>query len=52
MAHVFWNYYLVIANSLEPMIQFTYDIAGSYNDSKSPVLDVKLWLDHSGEIFF
>ena len=41
-----------IANSIEPMIQFTYDIPGSYSNSKLPVLDVKLWLDCSGEILF
>ena len=41
-----------IANSIEPMIQFSYDIPGSYSDSKLPVLDVKLWLDCSGEILF
>ena len=41
-----------IANSIEPMIQFTYDIPGSYSDSKLPVLDVKLWLDPTGEVLF
>ena len=39
-----------IANHIEPMIQFTYDIPVSYYDSKLPVLDVKLWLDQSGEV--
>ena len=41
-----------IANHIEPMIQFTYDIPGSYSDSKLPVLDVKLWLDPTGEVLF
>ena len=38
-----------VANHIEPMIQFTYDIPMSYQDSKLPVLDVKIWLDDKGE---
>ena len=41
-----------IANHMEPMIQFTYDISVSYYDSRLSVLGVKLWLDQSGEVLF
>ena len=41
-----------VANHIEPMIQFTYDIPMSYSDSKLPVLDVKIWLDNNGEAFY
>ena len=41
-----------VANHVEPMIQFTYDIPMSYPDSKLPVLDIKLWLDPSVEAMY
>ena len=41
-----------VANHIEPMIQLTYDIPMSYPDSKLPVLDIKLWLDPSGEAMY
>ena len=41
-----------VANHIEPMIQFTYDIPMSYQDSKLPVLDVKIWLDNNGEAYY
>ena len=41
-----------VANHIEPMIQFTYDIPMSYSDSKLPVLDIKVWLDSNGEAMY
>ena len=41
-----------IADSIEPMIQFTCDVPSNHIDGMLPVLDVKAKLDHEGEILF
>ena len=34
-----------IANSIDSMITMTFDIPSKYNDSKVPMLDLKVWLN-------
>ena len=41
-----------VAESIEPMIQFTCDFPSAHDDGKIPILDVKVWLNSENEALF
>ena len=41
-----------IANDVDPMIRFTFDLSEKHQDKKLPVLDLKVWLSEMGELMY
>ena len=41
-----------IANDVDPVIQFTFDVPEKHQDKKLPVLDLKVWLSETDELMF
>ena len=41
-----------IANDVDPMIRFTFDLPEKHQDKKLPVLDLKVWLSETDELMF
>ena len=39
-----------IANTIDPNIQFTWDVPGSNQNGRMPVLDLELWVDKVGGV--
>ena len=39
-----------IANDVDPMIRFTFDLPEKHQDKKLPVLDLKVWLSETDEL--
>ena len=48
----FYAFVARMANSICPIIQKTEDCPGLNSDGKLPILDLKVWVDIQGEIFY
>ena len=46
------NYVNEIANDVNPMIRFTFDLPEKHQDKKLPVLDLKVWLSKTEELMY
>ena len=41
-----------IANDVDPMIRFTFDLPENHQEKKLPVLDLKVWLSETDELLY